>query len=256
MKIRRLLQNHTKTSPTTSEGGVKLPKLDVPSFDGNLINWKPFWEQFTISVHGRASLSAAEKLAYLKHALKDGGAKHVVEGLSGTGENYQEAIDCLRMRFDRPRLIHQAHIRSIVEAPALKDGNGRELRRLHCTVTQHLRALKSMDHEPLGSFISSLLELKLDAGTMFEWQKHTQESATGPHYSTLLDFLHLRAQASESSVADHHKKRSLDTSSSRKSSAPKSFTTYVASVDDTCLACKAGKHPLFTCPAFKSLPHD
>ncbi len=145
----------------------------MPTFDGNLINWRSSWEQFVISIHERSSLSDAEKLAYLKHALKDGSARQVVEGLSGSGENYKEAIDCLHARFDRPRLIHQAHVRSIIEAPALKDGNSRELRRLHDTVSQHLRALKAMDLDPTGSFITSLLELKLDTNTMFEWQKHT-----------------------------------------------------------------------------------
>ncbi len=248
VKIKRLLQ-------TPSKGGVKLLKLDVPTFDGSLISWKTFWEQFSISVHDQVSLSDAEKLAYLKHAVKDSSAKHVVEGLSGTGEHYQEAIDCLRTRFDRPRLIHQAHIRAVVETPALKEGNGRELRRLHDTVAQHLCALKSMDEEPSGSFVTSLLELKLDTTTLSEWRKHTLESTAVPHYNTL-EFIHLRAQASESSVADSHKKRSLDVSNVRKGSAPRSFTAYTAALDDTCTVCKAGKHPLFACPAFKSLPHE
>ena len=40
---------------------------------------------------------------------------------------------------------------------------------------QHLRALKGMGHEPSESFITSMLELKLDVDTMFEWQRHSQE---------------------------------------------------------------------------------
>lgn len=31
--------------------GVKLPKLDVPKFDGNILNWRSFWEQFCVAVH-------------------------------------------------------------------------------------------------------------------------------------------------------------------------------------------------------------
>jgi hypothetical protein len=34
-------------------------------------------------------------------------------------------------------------------------------------VQQHFRALKAMGHEPSGCFVTSVLELKLDAGTMF-----------------------------------------------------------------------------------------
>ena len=98
--------------------------------------------------------------------MKGGTARHVVEGLSNSGDDYKEAIECLRERYDRPRLIHQAHVRAILEAPGLKDGNGKELRRLHDIVNQHLRALKAMDCEPSGQFITSALELKLDDNTM------------------------------------------------------------------------------------------
>ena len=45
--------------PSVDGHGVKLPKLDVPKFDGNVVNWKTFWEQFKVSIR---SLSDAEKL--------------------------------------------------------------------------------------------------------------------------------------------------------------------------------------------------
>ena len=71
-------------------------------------------------MHSRSQLSNSEKLAYLKHALKEGTAKRTIDGLSGSGDHYEEAIDCLKKRFDRPRLIHQAHVRSILEVPTLR----------------------------------------------------------------------------------------------------------------------------------------
>ena len=97
-------------------------------------------------------------------------------------------------------------MRTILEAPALKEGTKKELRRLHDTVQQHLRALKAMGHEPSGPFITSALELKLDANTMFEWQRHSQEHQDVPHFRELLDFINLRAQASEASAGDAGKK--------------------------------------------------
>ena len=90
----------------------------------------------------------------------------------------------------------------IIEAPSLKDGSGKELRRLHDTIQQHLRALKALGHEPSAAFITSMLELKLDVTTMFEWQKHSQSSTDVPPYQELLEFIDLRAQASEASNSD------------------------------------------------------
>ena len=83
------------------------------------------------------------------------------------------------------------HVKRILDVPPLKQGSGRELHYLHNTVQQHLRALKSLVYEPSGLFITSVLELKLNAGTMFEWQKHTKISTDVPHFNDLLEFVNL-----------------------------------------------------------------
>ena len=30
---------------------IKLPKISVPTFDGKVVNWKSFWEQFDATIH-------------------------------------------------------------------------------------------------------------------------------------------------------------------------------------------------------------
>lgn len=104
----------------------------------------------------------------------------------------------MQSRYDRPRLIHKAHVRAILDNPTLKEGSGKELRHLHDTVQQHLRALKAMGSEAPGLFITSILELRLDHNALFEWHKHSHESAAVPHYNAILEFINLWAQASES----------------------------------------------------------
>ena len=247
------------TTPTPStplvpdNKGVKLPKLEAPSFDGKFTNWVSFWEQFDMAIHSRTTLTDVEKLAYLRNALKDGSAKGIIEGLSTSGEFYPEAIKILKDQYNRPRLILQSHVRAILEAPALKDGGGREIRKLHDAVQQHLRALKAMFCAPPGPFITSILELKLDDNTSFEWQKFSQDLPDFPHYDKLLAFLNLRAQASEAS-------------SNGKKNAPrgdkggsKPLTSFMANASDSsacCPLCKTEKRCLSFCPKFRSLPHD
>ena len=258
LEIKRLLKGHVSTPSASDSKGVRLPKLDVPKFDGNILNWRSFWEQFQVSVHDRSNLAESEKLVYLQHALKDGSAKQAIEGLSRSGEYYSEAIDCLKARYDRPRLIHQTHVRMILDAAAPKDGTGKELRKLHDTVQQHLRALKAMDYEPSGPFITSVLELKLDVDTMFEWQKHSQSSTTVPHYQELLEFINLRAQASETSVSENRKssKNEIKRPHHVSSKPVASFATSTSASLDSCVVCKTDKHPLYACPKFKVQTHD
>ena len=247
LKIRRLL--HTPV-PVVHRDGIKLPKIDVPTFDGDIMDWRRFWEQYEISIHSRTQLTDTEKLAYLRQALKNGPARNVIEGLSGTGSNYAEAIECLKKRYEMPRLLHQAHVRAIAEVPGPKEGNGKELRRLHDVCSQHLRALKAMGYDPSGPFVTSLIEMKLDRTTMFEWQRHTQEVSKVPHYMDILEFIDLRARASEAVLREAPKRHSQP--APRTNSALIS-TSYVANVDTACMSCGVGKHPLYVCRKFKSV---
>ena len=58
--MRRLLQS---PPPLMHGEGIKLPKIDVPKFDGDIMNWRSFWEQYEISIHLSDQLSDLEKLA-------------------------------------------------------------------------------------------------------------------------------------------------------------------------------------------------
>ena len=128
----------TPTPATTDGTEVKLPKVDVPTFDGNIIHWKQFWDQFTVAVHSKTSLSNAEKTVYLQHAIKDGSARSAIEGMSHSGDNYEEAVEWLKSRYNRPRLIQRTHVQLVVNTPPLKEGSGKELQRLHDNVHQHV----------------------------------------------------------------------------------------------------------------------
>ena len=103
---------------------------------------------------------------YLQQLLKDGSAKNVIEGLSRSEDYYSEAVEYLQTHFDHPRLIHQTHVRMISEALLSRMGLARNY--VVYTAQQHIRVLKAMGHEPPGPFITSLLELKLNANTMFQ----------------------------------------------------------------------------------------
>ena len=244
--------------PATSDRSSKLPKLDVPTFDGEILHWQQFWEQFEVSVDSRTSLTNAEKLVYLQQSVKHGSARTAIEGLSRSGNQYQEAIDCLKARYNRPRHIHRAHVCAIMDSPSLKDGSGKELRRIHDTLQQHVCALKTMKSEPDPSFITSMIELKLDTTTMFEWQKHSQEKVKEvPHYQDILDFLNLRAQASKTLARPA--KKQVSTPGKKPTPFGKVASFAAASTDFSryhCIICTSERHPLYVCPKFKAMSPD
>ena len=65
LNIKRRLFSLSADAPTAKKN-VKLPRIEVPTFNGDILNWKAFWEQFCIAVHDRKDLPDSEKLVYLR----------------------------------------------------------------------------------------------------------------------------------------------------------------------------------------------
>ena len=84
-----------------------------------------------MSIHDKTELSDTEKLVYLRDALKDGPAETVIRGLMKTDDTYGEAVDCLCKLYDRPCVVHQAHVNTILNIPVPRDGNCRDMRSFH-----------------------------------------------------------------------------------------------------------------------------
>ena len=73
--------------PETHSSRVRLPKLQLCSFGGNLTKWTSFWESFESAVHNNDDLSDIEKFNYLT-SLLERSAREAVSGLALTAANY------------------------------------------------------------------------------------------------------------------------------------------------------------------------
>ena len=255
--VKRLVgRKEEKPNPPPAIGvmgmsGIQLPKIEVPTFDGDLLNWRYFWEQFENTIHNKTQLTDIDKLTYLRDALKDSPARYVVSGLTQTAESYGEAIKCLQERYDRPRVLHQAHVRKIQEATPLKTGSGPELRRLHDLLVQHVRALKTLEQDTLETYLTAAIELKLDEGTKLKWAEYSSERETTPPYEELLKFLDIQARHHESVIQGV---RRTHTSGTDKKYT--SRTSYAATPESMCVACKKETHQLHNCGAFQKMPRE
>ena len=57
MILKSSIEDTSVSSGSGFNNGVRLPKIDVPTFNGDILTWRTFWEQFSISVHTRTVLS-------------------------------------------------------------------------------------------------------------------------------------------------------------------------------------------------------
>ena len=59
-----IISSSSLPSPHIRTQKVLLPKIELPKFDGNIVNWKTFWDQFESSVHKQEGLSHIHKFNY------------------------------------------------------------------------------------------------------------------------------------------------------------------------------------------------
>ena len=62
LKISKSLSPTMEASTKPVREGIRLMKITVPTFDGDILQWRSFWEQFELYVHNRAELSDALNL--------------------------------------------------------------------------------------------------------------------------------------------------------------------------------------------------
>ena len=142
---------------------VKLPKLSIKKFSGDLTRWVTFWDSFDSSIHANPTLSSVDKFNYL-NSLVDSTAAEAIAGLAITSANYDEAIATLRKRFGNPQLIVNRHMEALLAVAAVPSHlNIKCLRKLHDTVEAHVRGLRALGvpAESYGGLLTSVLVNKL-----------------------------------------------------------------------------------------------
>ena len=84
---------------------LKLPRIELPKFSGDVLKFQNFWDQFEAPVHDNDDLPNVQKFTYLRSVLT-GNALQTIEGFEVTGANYQPAVECLKHRYGRKWLSH------------------------------------------------------------------------------------------------------------------------------------------------------
>ena len=105
-------QDAVDKSTCVSTADVKLPKLTLPKFSGDVLEWQSFWDQFKVNVHD-SDLPVVSKFSYLLSLLQ-GEAKQAVQGLCMTSDHYKTACKILEDRYGRTERIIFTHIQKLL----------------------------------------------------------------------------------------------------------------------------------------------
>ena len=123
---------------------VRLPKLELPIFEGEVVQWPAFWDQFEAMVDN-SELPDVSKFVYLRSLLK-GEALSAINGLTLSSQHYIIAKDNLRDRFGRKERIIFAHIQQLMQLRVNQTQSSKttHLMRLQDELVTHVRSLEAL----------------------------------------------------------------------------------------------------------------
>ncbi|XP_037298364.1 uncharacterized protein LOC119190485 [Manduca sexta] len=166
-------QNEASTSSTCAVLSSKLPKLSLPIFEGNILDWHQFWDQFSSNIDKR-NLPDVDKLLYLKSSLT-GEAKNTLEGLDATNKNYQIAVTLLKQRYGKESQIIDAHYAALYKIePAKTSADGRKTLN---EIERHLRVLSSMGENVNHNHLRFIIMEKFPADILYDLKMKTSNES-------------------------------------------------------------------------------
>ena len=242
----------------------ELPKIKVPTFNGDVLKWSSFWATFGPTIHERKDLNPCQKLNYLKQAIVDPSLQLLLTTPVETEDTYPSLVEELKARFERPKEVHRAVTKNLIHVAAAKHTRA-DIMMLHDTVKCGVANLKATEHYSLDAVLASNTYSLLPPKVQMLWDQHTQDDPGVPSIEQLLKFMNLH---SETLPAVNHpipergippkktfQKKEFQPSKNKVPvhvTAPSTTSTNSAPPPAAfkweCSLCAPEKHPFYLCP--------
>jgi hypothetical protein len=150
---------------------LRLPKFSLPEFDGNILQWVSWWDEFKTCIHENGTLGDREKFNYLRMYVK-GTAKRAIEFIEVSSENYPKAIEALTKRYGRKRIVVEHLVESILTIEKRDKVDAQSLRYLYDIMVSRYHTLEL--YEPNLKYchriIVPILQSKLPQEVRRKWE--------------------------------------------------------------------------------------
>ncbi|CAI6376006.1 unnamed protein product [Macrosiphum euphorbiae] len=237
------LTKQNPVSPPTTRN-IQLPRIELPSFDGNILHWRAFRDTFVSLVHDNDQVPPIQKFHHLLSAVS-GSAAATVKSVPLIEANYPIVWQNLNDRFDNKRVLLGAHMDTLFRVSPIKTESLVELNNFLTTFQENIAAINALEVDDFpGFFLFYLAARILDPVTRqaFEFEYHAAEV---PTFDMLADFVRIRCQMLQNSSSASRPNDGYKNNFKSKVS----LTTSSTSPTVLCGICK-GKHAAYQCPKF------
>ena len=257
--------SYANSANTFARQSVKLPKLIIDKYNGDVSKWQEFWSQYETAIHTNDALCKREKFTYLKTYLTGPAAK-AVAGLMLTDGNYDSAITLLQSRFGRKDLVISAHMSRLLNlTPVKKSSDVHALRQLYDECEIQIRSLESLGvvSDTYGSLLCPILMKMIPDDIALEYSRQ-RGSDDEWKVAEIVKFLQKEVQSRERALqmtSSYTQKEQKPESKPWKSCSAKdtkwnrpsmqsAAALHTASQEKThnCLFCDSAEHKSEHCP--------
>ena len=237
-----------------SVSGAKLPKIELPKFSGNILEWCSFQEQFDSVIHNNPQIKPLAKFSYLR-SLLHGEALSCISGFSLTEANYSAARGLLIDRYNKTERITFAHIEELLTLSAPNRSSVTTLRSFEDRLLTHIRCLEvlGVGGKNYGVVLTPLILSRLPSDLRLEWARGGEGKESDLEY--LLEFLHSEINRRERSQAFSESKLAPQVNvESRRPPAAAAALISSESRGKYCPLCPEQNHEIEKCRDFRNAP--
>uniref|UniRef100_A0A2A4JLG7 CCHC-type domain-containing protein n=1 Tax=Heliothis virescens TaxID=7102 RepID=A0A2A4JLG7_HELVI len=241
------------SSCSKMNNSVKLPTINLPTFDGNYSKWLEYRDTFDSLINNNESIPLINKFHYLRNSLV-GSACNIVRSVDFTAANYQVAWKSLCDRFNNKNILINNHLQALVNINPIQKESFKAIRYVMDQIQKKIHSLNILDISTTGwdPLVIFLVSAKLDPRTKGKWKEHKGHLTHLPSLEEFIKFLDNRANVLETANGSRHyeSKNSTPTKDNR---SIKSLTTALPnSKVKTCVICNKS-HFIHKCNKFKAL---
>lgn len=233
------LPENKKTTPE-----LKLPTINIPQFSGKYTEWPSFHDLFNSIIHTNKSIDDVQKLHYLKSSLS-GEAEQLLRTITVTSQNYNEAWEILKNRYNNKRYISNSIFKKLFSIKNITTESAYQIKYLLDTTVECLSSLRNLGL-PIKTWDAIMIYItvsKLDTESHRLWEQHiASEKDEFPSFDTLKDFLETRFRSLE--MIEH----------TTKPTRTKAFHTSIEPTNISCAFCKEN-HYIYQCKQFAKLQY-
>lgn len=190
--------NQPPTPPVSTAAHIPLPKIHLPTFDGQIEDWPGFITLYDAIVHANTSLEPSQKFHYLRSSLT-GEASSVIAGFTLIASNYLLAYDALRRRYQNDRRLAHLYFGRILSFQSSRAPSLETLKRFQTVHRNAIEGLKALPIDDLADFLLFSLTLNnLDTISRQRFEDKLPSDAI-PQLSQLLEFVNQQVRVFENS---------------------------------------------------------